>query len=83
MQKWWMLYKDRLPNVNDSEKEYIEDITGRTPLLLCALLKLGGQDFKDVKSKFLASPELEKVPIQVEKHALQMRTILDNYNWRW
>lgn len=77
-----MLYNDHLPTTTDDEKECIEDITGCIPLLLCALFEYSGQAFKDIKFKFLESPELKKVSIQVNKHALQMKEILSIDDWQ-
>jgi hypothetical protein len=83
MQKWWMLHEKDLPKVDESEKEYIEDVTGRIPLLLRVLLRLGRQNFEDVKSEFLKSPELSKVPLQVEDHSLKMQSKLKSDERQW
>ncbi|KAL1916623.1 uncharacterized protein VTP21DRAFT_5327 [Calcarisporiella thermophila] len=83
MQEWWKLYSDCLPNINQTEKEFIEDITGRTPLFLRALLRLeSNRDFKDIKSNFLNSQELLNIPSQVVAFAEQKKIESNQQEWR-
>jgi len=83
VQKWWEYYKDRLPNINDSERRDIEYITGCSPLLLRALLGQNGKEFKDIEHDFLNSKDSESVPTQVEGFARSKKTELDSLSWEW
>ena len=68
MKQWWTHHAGHLPEITDIEKQQIEDITGRTPLFLRALLGLDRDG--DVVSGLLNSRDLLNVAYQVEKFAL-------------
>ena len=90
MQEWWGHHESRLPNLDEREKERVEDITGRIPLLLRALLKLGERKdtgstnltapiFKDVE--FLNSAELNAVSTQVTKYFIDTKNSFSVFKW--
>ena len=85
MQEWWKHHESRLPIVDENEKIYIEDITGRSPLLLRALLGQNGKQFKDIKHEFLESESLKFVPTQVEKFVRDKKIELNSSSesWMW
>jgi len=97
MREWWKHYKSRLPNLEKHEKELVEDITGRVPLLLDALLDLGQRrdtdsagptmpttkNYKEVEIDFLGSPELKRIVAQVEDFAQLQKTNLHGISWKW
>jgi hypothetical protein len=59
MKHWWSHYKERVPKFESCvERERVEYLTGRIPLLLRPLLKFNGKDFSDVEDSFLEQPEI-------------------------
>lgn len=82
MQQWWRLYQEALPTLADDDRKEVEDITGCIPLLLRALLRYSGKDFKDVKSKFLEEPELKNVTKQVKEFAVEKKEALNVLQWQ-
>ncbi|RUS12847.1 hypothetical protein BC937DRAFT_86882, partial [Endogone sp. FLAS-F59071] len=79
MPKWWDLHEKLLPKLNDDDKKKVEDITGRIPLLLGALLMFHGKDFKSVESDFLLN--LDYVNVQVENFADIKKNALNPLEW--
>jgi len=63
MSKWYDHYSSKLPRLSDQEKQIVEYITGRIPLLLRPLFDMN----KFNEEKFLLSPELRKVYMDVSR----------------
>jgi len=82
MQIWWMNYKGDLPELNEGEKKYIEDITGRIPLLLRALPRIKCKNFKDIEEKFPNSPELLQVIKYVELSMKKQNRAMESSEWK-
>ena len=59
MTKWWDRNKAMLPNLDDSDRGWVEEITGCIPLFLKPLFQFSGQEFDG--EKFLRCAELETV----------------------
>ena len=56
---WWDRNKAKLPNLDDSGRGWVEEMTGCIPLFLKPLFQFSGQEFDE--EKFLRCAELETV----------------------
>lgn len=81
MKEWWNIYKNALPTLTDDHKKNVEDITGCIPLLLRALLRYPGKDFKSVESDFLSEVELQNVIDQMQTYATMKKQKLNLIEW--
>ena len=61
MEKWYIHYSPELPRLSDQERQIVEYLTGRVPLLLRGLL--GIKKFNE--EEFLRLPDLVKVDVDV------------------
>jgi hypothetical protein len=61
MDKWYTHFSYKLPTLSDQERQFVEYITGRIPLLLRPLFKIKKFD----EATFLRSPDLLKVNADV------------------
>jgi hypothetical protein len=61
MDKWYTHFSYKLPTLSDQERQFVEYITGRIPLLLRPLFKIKKFD----EATFLRSPDLLKVNTDV------------------
>ena len=56
---WWDRNKAKLPNLDDSGRGWVEEMTGCIPLFLKPLFQFSGQEFDE--EKFLRCAELETI----------------------
>jgi hypothetical protein len=61
MEKWYIHYSSKLPTLSDQERQIVEYLTGRVPLLLRGLF--GIKKFNE--EEFLRLPDLVKVDLDV------------------
>ena len=61
MEKWYIHYSFKLPTLSDQERQIVEYLTGRVPLLLRGLF--GIKKFNE--EEFLRLPDLVKVDLDV------------------
>ena len=59
MTAWWERNERKVPKLDESNRVWVEELTGRIPLLLKPLFRFENQEFDE--QKFLCSPELEMV----------------------
>lgn len=82
MQQWWKHYQGVLPTLTDGDRKEVEDITGCIPLLLRALLRYPGRDFKSVESNFLSEVELQNVIDQVQNFTDEKKFVMNSMEWQ-
>ena len=75
MLEWWKQNEKIFPELDDQEKEEIQDITGCIPLLLRGLLDMDSQstDFKGIKSQLLQSKEIINIRRQLNNFHSKMK----------
>ncbi|KAL5512234.1 hypothetical protein ACEPAG_3519 [Sanghuangporus baumii] len=61
MSWWWKHNIKTIPSVRPDDRKFIEELTGRVPLLLRPLLRAKERQFADCKDQYLASEELAHV----------------------
>lgn len=61
MSWWWKHNIKTIPSVRPDDRKFIEELTGRVPLLLRPLLRAKERQFIDCRDQYLASEELVHV----------------------
>ena len=73
MLEWWKQNEKIFPELDDQEKEELQDITGCVPLLLHGLLDSQSTDFKGIKSQLLQSKEIRNIRRQLNNFHSKMK----------
>jgi len=75
MLEWWKQNEKIFPELDDQEKEELQDITGCVPLLLRGLLDMDSQstDFKGIKSQLLQSKEIRNIHCKLNNFHSKMK----------
>ena len=73
---WWERNRTTLPTLNESDREWVEELTGRIPLLLKPLSQFADQVFDE--EKFLCCHEVQTMKENIESfYRLLKRTALE------
>ncbi len=64
MAVWWERNRKTLPTMSESNRAWVEEITGRIPLFLKPLCQFPNQDWDE--AKFLRCRELQTVKNNIE-----------------
>jgi hypothetical protein len=70
MKQWWLHHHTSLPTFeDDADKDRVEDLTGRIPLLLRPLLESNAKTFSDQEPDFWTHRDLVAVKENIQKYA--------------
>ena len=76
MEQWWVHHRDKLPIFeHKSNKDRVEDLTGRIPLLLQPLFEWKGEDFCKIEQQFWLHKDLVVVKQNIYDFANRMKGI--------
>ena len=71
MSAWWERNERKVPKLDESNRAWVEELTGRIPLLLKPLSRFVNQEFDE--QKFLSLPELQTVKKNITSFYRQLK----------
>jgi hypothetical protein len=82
MEQWWVHHQTKVPSFkHKADKDRVEDLTGRIPLLLRALLEWNGQEFCEIEQDFRLHKDLAAVKLGIHNFADRLRESIAAQNY--